>query len=232
MLPRIPDKLYLSLGENCLSDIILNRHGLKSFTTIYSHGRSNIDNAIHLEQERHENLLNNACLYYDYVGKKKVVRNRCYAVSSEVFSELHRNGFEFTHHDVLSNVSARNNLYQKVHKLNYYRGKSNTVFFYHYRACENSSLELIFEKVTQFARFYEVNGKTCEVIVLTQELIDQKEKKRLINIKYSDYIQAFIFKSHHIWEGDNHKHFRALVDDDLIKLMMEELKIGKSKIET
>lgn len=35
--------LWLSLGENCLSDAILKRHGLKSFSTPFSLCRSNVD---------------------------------------------------------------------------------------------------------------------------------------------------------------------------------------------
>lgn len=42
--------IWLSLGENCLSDNILSRHSLKSFSTPFSHARSNIDYALELEK--------------------------------------------------------------------------------------------------------------------------------------------------------------------------------------
>lgn len=41
--------LYLSLGENCLCQDIINRNGLNTFNTIYSYARSNIDYASYLE---------------------------------------------------------------------------------------------------------------------------------------------------------------------------------------
>ncbi|MFJ5369320.1 DUF1796 family putative cysteine peptidase, partial [Bosea sp. CER48] len=42
---------WLSLGENCLPDNILERNGLKMFSTPFSHGRSNIEYAIQLHSE-------------------------------------------------------------------------------------------------------------------------------------------------------------------------------------
>ena len=37
------DKLYLSFGENCLTDNILSRYNIKSYSTPYSSARSNIE---------------------------------------------------------------------------------------------------------------------------------------------------------------------------------------------
>lgn len=69
---RLSDTYYVSIGENCLTDNILDRFNIKSFSTPYSHGRSNIEYAIHLESEKYQNLLNPEFLYYDYVGETKV----------------------------------------------------------------------------------------------------------------------------------------------------------------
>ena len=223
MIPNLSDTLYLSLGENCLTDNMLSRHGLKSFSTIYSHGRSNIDYAIHLENENHTNLLKDVYLYNDYVGDTRVVRNKYYSVSSDIFSELHRNGFEFTHHDVLSDVTARNNIHQKIHRLNYYRGKSNIKFFYHYRINEDSSLEGIFKKADEFLRYYEIDGKTCEVIIFTQRIVHQIQERSLEEIKYSNKVRVYIFNTLDVWEGENQTLFWAINDDDLIKAMIQRV---------
>ncbi|MDA9982001.1 DUF1796 family putative cysteine peptidase [Gammaproteobacteria bacterium] len=223
MIPDLPDTLYLSLGENCLADNVLSRHGLKSFSTIYSHGRSNIDYAIHLEYENHINLLKDEYLYYDYVGDLRVVRNRYYSVSSDIFSELHRNGFEFTHHDVLSNVGTRNNMHRKIHRLNYYRGKTNIRFFYHYRVNEDSALEGICKKAEDFLRYYEIDGRTCEVVIFTQRIVNRLQERDLEEIRHSNKVRAFVFNTLATWESDNQNLFWAIVDDDLIKTMIQRI---------
>lgn len=223
MIPDLPDTLYLSLGENCLADNVLSRHGLKSFSTIYSHGRSNIDYAIHLENENHNNLLKDEYLYYDYVEDQRVVRNRYYSVSSDIFSELHRKGFEFTHHDVLSDVGARNNMHRKIHRLNYYRGKSNIKFFYHYRVNEDSTLDGIFKKAEDFSSYYEIKGKTCEVIIFTQRIVHRIQERSVEEIRHSNKVRAYIFKTLDVWEGRNQNLFWAIDDDDLIKTMIQRV---------
>ena len=42
---------WLSLGENCLPDNVLQRHGRKTLSTVFSSGRSNIDYAVSLEEK-------------------------------------------------------------------------------------------------------------------------------------------------------------------------------------
>ncbi len=103
-MSEVPDTFYLSLGENCLPDNILRRHGLETFSTVYSSGRSNIDYALHLESEDYAYLLSQKYLYYDHVGAAKVVRNRRYSKADDIYEALQSNGFEFTHHDVIADA--------------------------------------------------------------------------------------------------------------------------------
>ena len=50
--------VVLSLGENCLPDDILRRNGLKSFSSPYASGRSNIEYVLSFENERFGDFLN------------------------------------------------------------------------------------------------------------------------------------------------------------------------------
>ena len=79
--------LFVSIGENCLADDILQRHGQKAFSTPYSFARSNIDYAIKLEETEYNTLLLPDNLYYrsiDSPAKKKFRGRRfCFSFYSD-----------------------------------------------------------------------------------------------------------------------------------------------------
>ncbi len=106
----------VSLGENCLTENILQRHGKKLFSSPYSHVRSNIEYAIQLEADHYINMLDRSSLYYDKVGDLKVIRKKLPAVTENIYNKLHQKGFEFTHHDVLANNSHRKSFARKIQK--------------------------------------------------------------------------------------------------------------------
>jgi len=216
----VTNTVMVSIGENCLTDAILDRHGLKSFTTPYSHGRSNIDYAIALESTGYSDLLNLDYLAYDNVGKKTVIRNTHNLSSDPIFIDLHRNGFEFTHHDVIHNKAHRDSCARKVIRLLKYKGRKNFHFFYHYRINPESDLRSLFRKAERFLEFYDINGKCCEITIFTQEIVPATEERRLRVVKHTNKIRAFIFETHHPWAGEKHDIFWAINDDDLIQQML------------
>ena len=71
-------KVYLSFGENCLPDHILNRYALKSFTTPFSHGRSNVEYILNLERDDYTDFLNLDYLSYEYLNEDRVQRLKKY----------------------------------------------------------------------------------------------------------------------------------------------------------
>jgi hypothetical protein len=224
---ELSDNFYISLGENCLTDNILDRHGLKSFGTPYSHGRSNIDYALKLEQENYSNLLKIEHLSYGMIGRKKVVRNTHYFNSDPIYNEAHRNGFEFTHHDVISVGAHRRSSKRKIKRLQRFRGRKNIQFFYHYRINRNRNLELIIVKAKKFLQFYEINNKKCDFIIFTQDIVTNYNDRGIDEIEHSDNIKIYILKTMDIWAGENRDMFWARKDDDLIERM---LKLSKKRI--
>lgn len=221
---RFSKHLWVSLGENCLTDNILQRHNLKSFTTPYSHGRSNIDYAIQLEQLTYQGLLDSANLKYESLEGKDVVRSTLINRCDDIYHELQMNGFEFTHHDILKSSKAKNSLVRKVEKLLKYKGLKNYIFFYHYRLGENISKDKIFEKAQQFSKFYELNNKKCFVIIFTQKIVDDKNDRGVAYSKISDVVHFFELSTIHNWEGDSQDIFWARLDDDLIHKMIATTK--------
>lgn len=208
----------VSIGENCLTDNILQRHGLKSLTTPYSHGRSNIDYAIKLEASNYSNLLNRKYLSYEKVGFQTVVRNIHYADSDHIFSEMHCRGFEFTHHDVIQNESHRESYQRKINRMLKYRGKKNFNFFYHYRLNKNQDLDLLFEKAKFFLSFYK-NRSRCRFNIITQEIVSDVKNRGIKVTHYAENVRAFIFKTLHLWGGKDQDIFWANIDDNLFKKM-------------
>lgn len=217
---KFSKSLWLSLGENCLTDNILARHNFKSFSSPYSHGRSNLDYAISLEEKKYESLLEPENLKYDYVGDARVVRSTIVNQSDAIYHELHMNGFEFTHHDVKESDKQRKSLERKISRLYSFRGKKDFVFLYHYRFNENIDLDKIFTKAKKFTAFYSGLNKKYNMVVFTQKIISD-EKERKVYFKQDDNILFFELHTKHIWSGDNENIFWARVDDDLIKKMLD-----------
>ena len=52
------ENVCVSFGENCLTDDILKRHNLKSYSTPYSSSRSNIEYILQIEEDCFSDFLN------------------------------------------------------------------------------------------------------------------------------------------------------------------------------
>lgn len=221
---KISKTYYLSIGENCLTDNILVRHKLKSFSTPYSHGRSNLDYVIKLEKENYSNLLKSEYLYYDYAGETKVVRNKHYSESDNIYNELHQNGFEFTHHDVINNDIQRNSYERKIFRMQSFSKREKIKFVYHYRNNDNKDLKLIVKKAEKFLSYYQRKAIKCEFIFFTQEIISKKEERSLIKVYNFNNIKGYVLKTLEVWAGDDQDLFWARKDDDLITKMIKEIK--------
>jgi hypothetical protein len=202
-----------------LTDNILQRHSLKSFSSPYSHGRSNLDYAIFLESTNYEGLLNKENLEIGFVGKSRVVRSKIVTKCDEIYHFLHKNGFEFTHHDIINNDKDRKSLIRKINRLNAIRGKKKIVFFYHYRMNENQNREMIFQKANEFLKYYS-EEKESYMMIFTQKIIKNRDERKLNYLKIDTYIHFFELFTEQIWEGENNDIVFAKPDDDLIKEML------------
>ncbi len=209
--------IALSLGENCLTDNILSRHGKKSLSTPYSHSRSNLEYAIKLERENYKYLLQKENIRKFNLKDQIVLRNSSNFRSSDIFSELHKNGFEFTHHDVLYNQEHRKSYERKIKRIKIIRIFKNVNFYYHYRQNDNMSTDKIFSLAEEFLSFY---GKKTQLNIFTQEIIKKPSDRQVVKIEHSSNIRLFVFKTLKVWGGTDYDTFWAVSDDDLIRQML------------
>ena len=215
---------YVSIGENCLTDNILSRHNIKSFSTIYSNGRSNLDYVIGLEKNDYKDLLNPKYLHFDYVDKLKVVRNTFYSSADNIYHKLHLNGFEFTHHNIIENKNAKESVERKIRRFQKLKNKKNFTFFYHYRLNENISIDEIKSKGENFISIYKKNNKKAQLIIFTQKIIKKYDARKVEKITNKDSINIYIFHTMNAWQGNDKDIFWARIDDDLIKEMLDDIK--------
>jgi glycosyltransferase involved in cell wall biosynthesis len=216
-------KIYVSYGENCLTDNILQRHFLKSLTTPFSHGRSNVEYILQLERDNYKDFLNPEYLRYEVLGKKEVPRLKKYNVVDNQYNDAHENGFEFTHHDVINNESHRFKMNKRVHALRKLNGRKKFIILYHHRSNSRTNIDLLLKHLQELKELYSSNSLTSEVICFTQNIISDTIDRKL-SYAQNNGIHYFIFHTMNEWAGDNNDIFWAKCDEDLIVQMLSIVK--------
>lgn len=204
--------LYLSLGENCLCQDIINRNGLNTFNTIYSYARSNIDYASYLESINYYKFLDRDSL------KLAPMDGGCYFLKLTEYCDdmfIYKYGFEFTHHDIVTNTNHYNSFVRKIFRMDRVRYNEDMCFFYHHRANKLSDVLKLKYKMSDFERFYKRNNKVYFVLMY-QSIVNSKEKRK-VEIKIDNNIFECCFCTLAMWAGNDPKIFWAKNDDALIK---------------
>lgn len=219
-------KIYLggcviSLGENCLTDGLLQRHRLKTFTSPYSHGRSNIEYINAIEEDDYRYFMEKDYLRYEECEGEKVVRNKYYNSLTNIYDTSVMNGFEFTHHDVKNNENHIKKFNRRVRRMKkHYR---NIYLFYHHRYCEKTDELLLLEELEKTYHRYSKRNGNVYVVMFTQIIVNTVEERKVVYTKKND-IHCFYFYTQQIWAGTDNDVFWAKVDDDLIIKMMNFVK--------
>lgn len=208
---------WLSIGENCLPDDILNRHGLKSFSSPFSSGRTNIDYVVQATRSDFSNILEPDNLTRAEVSGTKVVRSTLYTCDAELYANSVTRGFEFTHHDVISNQAHRSSFARKTQRwLDLRATHEDAAFLYHHRSGERRSLERLINKLRVFLEDFD-NGW---VVLFHQEIVAHEERHVTVNDLGDRLIEAKFFTAR-VWEGSDPNVFWARNDDDLILEMLK-----------
>ena len=218
------NNVFISFGENCVADDILRRYRLKSFTTPYSHGRTNIEYILQGEKDRFASFLDTSKMDYAICDNKQVVRLNVYTDYSNKYESTCINGVEFTHHDVKGNEEIRNTFKRRVERLlkSYSR---NLFLFYYHRYCPDTNEELLLEHLRELKEIYQSRNKgNVNVIMFTQEIVGKKEERHLeyrtVEVMGTE-IHVFKFHTLNIWQGSNDEIFWGRCDDDLIHEMIK-----------
>lgn len=215
--------LYLSLGENCLPDNILDRYSLKSFSTPFSHGRSNIDYALQLENDNYNLLLKPAFLRHEELGGQQVTKNFRFEQCDDIFDKSVARGFEFTHHNVISNEEARKSYLRKVIRMKEIKNNEDITFLYHHRRNPRSNFKKLYAKLEGFLASYKSDGFRCNIILFSQEIINEDAERRIRGKNVTENLVHFTLFTKNLWRGKNQDIFWARVDDDLIAQMFSDL---------
>lgn len=219
------EHLWLSLGENCITDDILKRHKLKSFSTPYSSGRSNIDNILQLEANNYKGLLEHKNLDQTIFWGKSVVRSKIYNKSDDSYHQSVSNGFEFTLHDPINSTDHFESFTRKISRMQSIRNSENIVFLYYHRKSPNSQITELRNKLSSLSDIYSGECNICKVVLFHQTLVLRKEDRGLKIKNTGNNIIEFEFFTENLWEGNEPNIFWGRVDDDLISLMLKNIKI-------
>jgi hypothetical protein len=216
-------KVYVSYGENCLTDNILQRHLVKSFTTPFSHGRSNIEYILHLEKDDYKDFVNLEHLKYEELGGKNVARLKTYRHIRNDYNEQHKNGFEFTHHDVIKHEKMRLKMTKRVQLLRDLKGKKKFVMVYHHRLNPTTDSDLLLQDLKELKLLYSTPKVHSEVVCFTQSIVNDKKDRKVVHTT-RDGVHCFVFHTENEWAGNDNHIFWANCDDDLIAEMIRFIK--------
>ncbi len=211
--------LWISLGENCLPDDILRRHNRKSFSSVFSSCRSNIEYILQMEKEAYQNLLNKEYLQYVNNGKHSVVRSTYYKNCLARYSERHMLGFEFSHHDPLRVKEDYRAFRRRIDRQLTYRGSRCFVFLYHHRITDASDISLLRANLNEFLTLYHTEGCESKIVLFYQVIINEDETKHIDFTLHKTGLLEFKCYTHEIWGGDNQEIFWAKKDDALFAEM-------------
>lgn len=224
--------ICVSFGENCLTDNILKRHGLKSFSTPYANCRSNIEYILQIERDRFSDLLNPEYLSWEYAGDKKVLRSSNYRKLQNFYDAMHMCGYEFTHYDVINNKAHRDAVQRRCDRL-LNLGKDEDVFlniFYYHRQNSNTDMYLLIDHLNELKEIYEARCKYAQVVMFQQIIVDDASMRR-VEHHVINGIHIYSFFVMEIWAGPNQDVFWGYCDDDLIGQMLSSvIEITESEI--
>lgn len=214
--------VVLSFGENCLTDDILSRTGLKSFSSPYSSGRTNVEYVLAFEKEGFADLLNRDYLEYEYADDKKVARNKKYVATKNRYHESCVNGFEFTHHDVIGSKMKSDTISKRCRRMLELKNR-NIVIVYHHRLCAETDEELLISHLAELADIYRARGNEVSVFMFCQVLVSEENQRRVVRTARGG-VHVYQFHTLREWAGDNDDVFWARCDDDLLRTMVADIK--------
>ena len=194
------EPLFLSLGENCATDNIIARHNLKSYTTAYSWGYTNIDYALQLETVNIDYFLKPNFLYRQDLFNEKGTFSKLIIDCQNIFSWT--NGFAFFHIDPLTNPEDTEKIKRRIMRLRDFRenGERDFIFFYNHRFHNNMNLFELIKKLKLFSELYTSLKHKCLIVCLAQEIVSQ-EYNREVSYFLDGNVYMFVFKTHNIWIG-------------------------------
>lgn len=218
------DRVFVSFGENCLTDDILKRHNIKSFSTPYSSARSNIEYILQLEKAEFRDFVNPEYLEYGEADGRRVARLKKYTQTNNTYNPAHMKGFEFTHHDVLAEAATREKMQRRASRMLHLRCRELNIF-YHSRRDPATDRAMLTAHLNELKRIYEERCGAVNVHMFTQIIIDDPKLRRMEH-RMENGIHIYEFYVLNEWAGSDQEIFWARCDDDLIEMMIQDVRNG------
>jgi hypothetical protein len=204
--------VFISLGENCLVDAVLKKFRLKAESFPFGSSRSNIEYIHQILESDFKDFLDPQYLKEGTYYGQEVVFNVRYTFENQIFDQSVTNGFEFTHHKVLSQ-EGRESVERKVERL---RGLLNegtrVVFIYHYRYNKNQDPEKIKKLLDAFLKMLNSRYRGNFRCILFYQAV-QKSKPMVICTIFNKQLLCAKFVSSRPWNGDDNWDGRS---DDIL----------------
>ena len=214
------EKIFISIGENCLSQGILDRKNIKSVLNPFSWTRSNIDYVSQIVSENFNNFLNSKFLQKEYRENNYTAINLKYTCQNGIFENSVSNYFEFTHHNVVDSIDCLESYIRKVVRFKQLVQSNNEIiFFYHHRVNPTPDYLLLIEKLNNFVCFIQTKRNApTSCLCFTQKIVKDSSERKVEISKHGNTAFA-VFHTLSVWAGSNDDLFFAKVDDDLIDKM-------------
>jgi hypothetical protein len=203
--------IWVSLGENCLSQQIINDLGLNSIIGPYSWAIGSIDHILNIQEKDFS--------VDDYTEVTEPIYNQTYSIhktsknSNDSWFKDANKSLTFRHH----NFSIQKDYEQMARRFDRHKALNdeNIVFLYYYRATENSpNYEYVRSRLEYFISKYYPKSKA----VMFYRTDGDEGTINLIDSKSNVF--EFEIKTTTPYEGED-PNWKAMPDRDLHKEMLE-----------
>lgn len=215
------ENICISFGENCLTDDILKRYNIKSYSTPYSPCRSNIEYILQIEEDSFRDFLNPEYIKFEKLDNKLVLRLAKYDHIENTYYDLCMNGFEFTHHDVVNNQNHYEAFKRRYLKL-LNKKDENVYIFYHHRYCEKTDIKMLIEHLSKLKNIYKNRCRKIEIIMFTQNIVNEMSERK-VTYMYKNGVHVYTLCTLNVWGGVDQNIFWGRCDEDLIGKMMTDI---------
>jgi hypothetical protein len=184
--------IWVSLGENCVSQQIINKLGVKTAVSPYSWAFSTIDHIINLQEEDF--------LIKDYEQATCPILKEKYSVhkgsknSNDSFFVKTGKTLAFRHHDFFSNSENYEKIKRRMDRHKSLAG-DGVVFLYHHRIGDTPNCEYVRSKIEYFLDKYYPEAKA----LMFYEVKDKQIEMRLV--QYKNNVFEFEIKTPDLHKG-------------------------------
>lgn len=202
---------WVSLGENCLTQEIINDLGVNCVVSPYSWALSTIDHILNLQEKE--------LIVEDYFQALEPIYNEKYSVhktsknsNNSFFIETNKN-LVFRHHDFISNSQD----YEKIQRrMDRYKSLNNedVVFLYYYRVSEIPNYQYVRSRLEFFISKYYPKAKALMFYPTNSD------ERSITLVQDKNNVFEFEVKTLIPYEGD-FDLWKAKPDRDLHKEMLD-----------